>query len=194
MGVIVLGLSVVVAVAVGVGMAPRLKDLMREPSSSSKTGSSSVVSPFEPAPLPSAKSEMPLTMGSIEALLADLDQAIRRKDVEGVLRHIAPDAVILIHMKQGAHQQTAVLTREDYRKALAAEFAFPSADDFARENTKVSLAPDERSAKISFKTTETLRQADREFTVEGEETLVVTMRGGKPTIVSLERDVPGDST
>lgn len=192
-GVLALGLGVVVAVAVGVGMVPRLKDLMREPSSSSKASSSARFS-SEPVPPPSVKLEMPLTMGAIEALLADLDQAMWRKDVEGVLRHIAPDAVILIRMKQGDHQQTAVLTREDYRKALAAEFAFPSADDFARENTKIALAPDERSAKISFKTTETLRQADREFTVEGEETLIVTMRGEKPAIISLERDVPGDST
>lgn len=191
-GVIAIGLGVLVAVAVGVGVAPRLMDLVREPSSSSKTVSSSFSS-SQPAPPPSVKPETPLTTESIEALLADLDQAVKRKDVEGILRRIAPDAVILIRMKQGAHQQTALLSREDYRKTLAAEFAFLSADDFARVNTKVSLAPDERSAKVSFKTTETLRQADREFTVEGEETLVVAMRGDKPTIVSLERDVPGDS-
>jgi hypothetical protein len=119
---------------------------------------------------------------------------MKRKDVNGVLRHIAPDAVILIHMKQGSHQQTAMLTREEYRKALASEFTFPSANDFARVNTTVSLASDERSAKISFKTTETLRQANREFKVEGEETLIVKMRGEKPVIVSLEKGVSGDST
>ena len=37
------------------------------------------------------------------------------------------------------------------------EFAFPSANDFARVNTTVTLASDERSAKVSFKSTETLR-------------------------------------
>lgn len=194
-GVIAIGLGVVVAVAVGIGMAPRLMDLVRGPSSSARTvSSSSSVSSSQPAPSPPVKPEAPVTTESIETLLADLDQAVKRKDVEGVLRHIAPDAVILIHMKQGAHHQTALLSREEYRKTLAAEFAFLSADDFTRVNTKVSLAPDERSAKIVFKTTETLRQAEREFTVEGEHTLLVTMRGGKPTIVSLERDVPGDST
>ncbi|MCP9447328.1 MAG: hypothetical protein NNA22_07135 [Nitrospira sp.] len=192
-GMIAIGLGVVVAVAVGVGMAPRLMDFVRGPSSSARTVSSSISS-SQPAPSPPVKPETPVTTESIETLLADLDQAVKRKDVEGVLRHIAPDAVILIHMKQGAHHQTALLSREEYRKALAAEFAFLSADNSARVNTKVSLAPDERSAKISFKTTETLRQAEREFTVEGEHTLLVTMRGGKPTIVSLERDVPGDST
>jgi hypothetical protein len=87
-----------------------------------------------------------------------------------------------------------MLTRDEYGKALASEFAFPSANDFARSNTTVSLASDERSAKVSFKTTETLRQANREFKVEGEETLVVRMRGDKPSIVSLEKGVPGDST
>jgi hypothetical protein len=73
------------------------------------------------------------------------------------------------------------------------EFAFPSANDFARTNTTVSLAPDERSAKVSFKSTETLRQANREFKVEGEETLIVRVRAEKPAIVSLDKVVPGDS-
>jgi hypothetical protein len=140
------------------------------------------------------KPEVLLTRASIDLLLNELDEAVRKKDVEGVLRHIAPDAVIVIHMKQGSNQQQAGLTRDDYRKTLAMEFDFPSANDFTRLNTTISLAADERSAKVSFKSTETLRQANREFKVEGEETLIVRMRGDKPAIVSLDKVVPGDST
>ena len=73
------------------------------------------------------------------------------------------------------------------------EFAFPSANDFTRVNTTISLAPDERSARVSYKSAQTLLQSNREFKVEGEETLVVRMLGNKPTIVSLEKVVPGDS-
>jgi hypothetical protein len=159
-------------------------------SSSSTARTSSAV----PNPSPSPKPEVPLTEAAIEILLTDLEQAVKRKDVDGVLRHIAPDAVILIRMKQGNHQQTAMLTREEYRKALASEFAFPSANDFTRVNTTVSMATDERTAKVSFKTTETLVQTNREIKVEGDETLVVAMRGEKPAIISLEKGVPGDST
>ena len=146
---------------------------------------------------PSSKASKPevyLTRESIDLLLNSLDQAIRRKDVDGVLQHIAHDATITIHMKQGAQQQIATLTRDEYRKTLAMEFAFPSANDFARVNTTVSVASDERSAKVSFKSTETLRQAHRELKVEGEETLVIKIRDDKPVITSLEQVVPGDST
>jgi hypothetical protein len=73
------------------------------------------------------------------------------------------------------------------------EFAFPSANDYTRVNTTVSLAPDERSAKVSYKTTQTLLQSNREFKIEGEETFVVHMLGKRPMIVSLEKVVPGDS-
>jgi hypothetical protein len=135
-----------------------------------------------------------LTREGIDHLLDALDEAVRRKDVDGVLRHIAYDATITIHLKQGPQQQMAMLTREDYRKTLAMSFAFPSAHDFTRTNTSVSLAVDERSAKVSFKSTETLRQANREFKTEGEETLVFTIRDGKPMITSLEQTFPGDST
>lgn len=188
-----IGLGAVILMAAGISFMLSLQGMVGWPVAPSKAVRAA--QDRSPATTPSSsQTEVPLSEDSIEALLTDLDQAVQRKDVEAVLRLIAPDAVIVIRMKQGSHHHTALLTREDYRKALAAEFAFPSANDFARSNTTVSLAPDERSAKISFKTSETLRQAEREFAVEGEQTLIVAMRGEKPMIVSLERDVPGDST
>ncbi|MBK8277130.1 MAG: nuclear transport factor 2 family protein [Nitrospira sp.] len=138
--------------------------------------------------------DMRLTREGIDRLLGALDDAVRRKDVDGVLRHISHDATITIHMKQGPQHQTALLTRDDYRKTLAMAFAFPSDNDFARTNTSVSLAADERSAKVSFKSTETLRPANHEFKAEGEETLVFTIRDGKLMITSVEQTFPGDST
>jgi hypothetical protein len=138
--------------------------------------------------------DMRLTREGIDRLLDTLDDAVRRKDVEGVLRHISYDATITIHLKQGPQQQTALLTRDDYRKTLAMAFAFPSNNDFTRTNTSVSLAADERSAKVSFKSIETLRPANHEFKAEGEETLVFTIRDGKPMIIAVEQAFPGDST
>lgn len=135
-----------------------------------------------------------LTREGVDLLLDALDEAVRRKDVDGILRYITHDATITIHLKQGPQQQMALLTREEYRKTLIMSFAFPSANDFTRTNTSVSLASDERSAKVSFKSTETLRQANREFKTEGEETLVFNIRDGKPMITSLEQTFPGDST
>ncbi|MFO0701551.1 MAG: nuclear transport factor 2 family protein [Nitrospira sp.] len=135
-----------------------------------------------------------LSREEIDRLLGTLDDAVRRKDVDGVLRHISHDAVITIHLKQGPQQQTALLTRDDYRKTLAMAFAFPSANDFTRTSTSVSLSSDERSAKVSFKSTETLRPANHEFKAEGEETMLFTIRNGKPMITSLEQTFPGDST
>ena len=142
----------------------------------------------------SRATDMRLTREGIDRLLGVLDEAVRRKDVEGVLRHISYDATITIHLKQGPQQQTALLTRDDYRKTLALAFAFPSDHDFTRTNTSVSLAADERSAKVSFKSIETLRPANHEFKAEGEETLVFTIRDGKPMITAVEQTFPGDST
>ncbi|TKS60462.1 MAG: hypothetical protein EWM72_01353 [Nitrospira sp.] len=187
-----LGIAVVVttigyALLSGHGLSTRLFTI----NSTTTTQANAVSS--DPSSKPS-KPEIYLTRESIDLLLDALDQAIRRKDVDGVLRLIAPDATITIHMKQGAQQQIATLTREEYRKTLAMEFAFPSANDFARVSTTVSLASDERSAKVSFKSIETLRQAHREIKIEGEETLVLKIRDDKPVITSLEQVVPGDST
>jgi len=190
--VMVVGLGLVIVAGGGYVLWPMLQEKQTRPAPSP----SADVRPPSSHPNPSAtpKPEVPLTQASIDRLLSNLEDAVKRKDVDGVLRHYAPDAVILIHMKQGNQLQTAKLTREEYRKALASEFTFPSANDFTHVNTTVSLASDERSAKISFKTTETLLQPNREVTIEGDETLIVAMRGEKPTIISLEKSVPGDST
>lgn len=150
-----------------------------------------------PSPDPAsdpAKTETRLTREAIDLLLNSLDVARRQKDADGILRHIAPDAMITIHMKQGAQQQIATLTRDEYRHTLHMSFAFPSANDFTRVSTRVTLAPDERSAKIAIKSTETLHQERRDIIIEGEETLLFTIRNNRPTIVSLEQVVPGDST
>jgi len=190
---IAVGLGLVLVVGGGIYVLwPMLQGQQGRSVSSSPSAVRSESLPPHPSPVP--KPEVPLTQASIDLLLNNLEEAVKRKDVDGVLRYFAPDAVILIRMKQGNQQQTAKLTREEYRKALASEFAFPSANDFAHVNTTVSLASDERSAKISFKTTETLLQTNREVTIEGDETLIVAMRGNKPAIISLEKGVPGDST
>ena len=72
-----------------------------------------------------SKPEIHLTRESVDLLFDTLDQATRRKNVDGVLQHFAPDATITIHMKQGAQQQIATLTREEYRKTLAHGICFP---------------------------------------------------------------------
>jgi hypothetical protein len=141
-----------------------------------------------------AKPDMRLTREGIELLLDQLDQAIRQRDVEGVLRHIAHDATITIHMKQGTQLQVATLTREEYRTTLQMGFAFPSAGDYTRVGTTVSVAPDGHSAKASFKSLETLKPGQHDMKIEGEETLVFKVMSDKPMIVSLEQVMPGDST
>jgi ketosteroid isomerase-like protein len=191
--ILTIGLGLVIVI-VGLGYLFLFKP--QGLSNQSFSFSSSVAQPSPTSPNPSlkpSKPEPPLTRASIDLLLNYLEQATRQKDVDGVLRHIAPDVTVIVHMRQGPHQQSAMLTREEYRKTLTMEFAFPSANDFTRVNTTVSLAPDERSAKVSYKSTQTLLQSNREFKIEGEETFVVRMLGNRPMIVSLEKVVPGDS-
>ncbi|MDH5668970.1 MAG: hypothetical protein OEY86_13250 [Nitrospira sp.] len=190
--VMVVGLGLVIVAGGGYVLWPMLQGKQARPVSSPPSTVQPPSSSSDPSPV--RKPDAPLTQASIDLLLNSLEEAVKRKDVDGVLRYFAPDAVILIRMKQGTQHQTAKLTREEYRKALASEFTFPSANDFTRLNTTVSLAADELSAKVSFKTTETLLQPNREVKIEGDETLIVVMRGDKPTIISLEKGVPGDST
>jgi hypothetical protein len=192
-GTIAIVLGIVVVAVVGGYMLLKNKDTAKRFLTGNHPAAESSNSSSGQAEQPS-KPETLLTRESIDLFLTTLDQATRQKDIDGILRLIAPDASITIHMRHGTQQQQATLTREEYRKTLAMEFAFPSANDFVRTNTTVTLAPDKRSAKVSFKSTETLRQSHRDLILEGEQTLVIGIRNDKPIITSLEQVVPGDST
>jgi hypothetical protein len=170
---------------------PSLPSLSRATTSPASQAPHEAV-PKESAPKPSTP-EVRLTRDGIDLILKEHDEGVRERNIDRILRLITADANITIHMKQGTQVQSASLTREDYRKMLAMTFAFPSANDFTRTNTSVSLAADGQSAKVSFKSTETLHPGNREFKSEGEETLVISSRDGRTVITSLEQTVPGDS-
>lgn len=191
--ILVVGLCIAIVVAAGGYALLNGFDPSKYPFTFGPAATQNVVDPSDRPAMPS-KPVTELTRESVDLLLEAFDQAMRQKEIDGVLRHIAPDATITIHMRQGTQQQSAILTREEYGKTLAMGFAFPSANDFSRVDTVVSFASDGRSAKVSFKSTETLRQDQREFTIEGEASLVVKIRDDKPVITSLEQVVPGDST
>ncbi len=140
------------------------------------------------------RAEPPLAREAVDLMLEGIDRAMQTKDVDGVLRHLAPNAIITIQMKQGSQQLTTTLTPAEYRKTLTMAFAFPSAGDYARVTTTVTFSPDHRSAKVSYKALQTLRQDRRDLKVEEEGAFVVRMHGAKPMIDLLEQGMPGDST
>lgn len=176
----------------GLSSLPSLPSLPRLSPSSKASPATSEAVPGESTPKPSTP-EVRLTREGIDLILKEHDEGVRERNIDRILRLITADANITIHMKQGTQVQSALLTREDYRKMLAMTFAFPSANDFTRTNTSVSLAADGQSAKVSFKSTETLHPGNRVFKSEGEEILVISSRDGKAVITSLEQTVPGDS-
>jgi hypothetical protein len=138
--------------------------------------------------------DVQLTPEAITQLLARLDHAKRQKDPDAILRHISHDATITIHMLYGAQQHMLTLSLADYRTSLNKSFAIPTANDYTRLNTTILVAKDAQTAKASFKSTETLSRDRPKLQIEGEESLLFSIRNGRLMIIAIDEFVPGDFT
>ncbi len=89
-----------------------------------------------------------LTEFRVEEILREVDQAVRDRNVEGVMAPLAADAVITIMLKTPDGTQTQTISARDYRVTL--EETFNTAQDYVHErvDTRIELAQDRMSAKV----------------------------------------------
>ncbi len=136
---------------------------------------------------PEGQSSAPgLTENRITAVLEKLDRAANERDVEGILMHIAPDAVL--HVSVEGPQQTPqrlVLTRDQYGAIL--QQGFDVADDygFLRRTNRIQVAPDGQRAEVESRTLENTTTGGRTTQAESVETTTIELRDGRPMITKL---------
>lgn len=107
-------------------------------------------------------------------LLADLDDATNRKDTAGMLRPIAPDAVITIDLASGGRRERRAITRPDYEALWRETFAQALRYRFSRVSTKI-VKRDAHTVEVESRIRETLGSEDKARTIELVETLTLDM-------------------
>lgn len=101
------------------------------------------------AGLPAAMSER-----QILYVIESMDQAAKRKDVEGLVRHFAKDVRFDIIMPDGRRFRG---NKKEYEKLVRSTFAQVSDYQLERSNTRVSIGETEPKANVSLSVRESMK-------------------------------------
>jgi len=135
-----------------------------------------------------AQSPEAITESDVVALINSVDQATKKKNLEGILAPLASDIKIkLVVSTPGRDKEEVVhLNKEQLaeitKRTLRQRFAYT----LERKNTRVKLYDDNKTAMVTSNLYETVTTARGKFRAVSAETSVVTLRDGKLLFISVE--------
>lgn len=127
-----------------------------------------------------------LAEAQVTSLLTELDQAANSRDVDRLVRQVAPDARLTVVVQFSGTEQELTMTREQYRTSLRQSFAMAQEYQWTRMDTDVRLAPDGRTAVARLRGTESIMTDGRRLMFALEKELTVSLKGPQPLIVSMK--------
>jgi ketosteroid isomerase-like protein len=139
--------------------------------------------------VPLAHAQTPLTEARVVAIFHEMESAVRGKDVSGVVRHFAPDAIIRLVMPRSAGGQILELSVAEYAKMLGDGWAMAAESTYAVEDIAIEISADGRSAEVSDTTVETMKVQGRTISARTRERFSVESRGGRLVITRLTGQV-----
>ena len=123
----------------------------------------------------------------LEALMDDLDQATTHRDVDALMRHIAPNAQFrfIVERPDGRGVRT-YRTREDYRREILAGILMTRDVRRVRHSAEFQLAPDGHTATGIIEATEERETDGRRIAYHVQETMTYSFQGDTPLITSID--------
>lgn len=134
---------------------------------------------------PSAGAEGLLTHDRIMAMFSAIESAVHKKDADGVVQHFASDSVIRLIMPPAAGGQTLELSVPQYKSMLRDGWAMAEASSYAVQDIKVQISKDQRSARVTDTTVETMKVQGQTISSRTQEEFSVKLIGGEPRVTEL---------
>jgi ketosteroid isomerase-like protein len=128
-----------------------------------------------------------MTKQEVAAVLAEIDAAVKRKDVGAMLKHFSKDARIKVNVEDpDATIRGMVFTREQYRDYFQGAFNLIDEYQYDRRDTVINLAPDGQSAIVADQVFEEVKTGGETINSVTVETATLKMEDGRVVITSLE--------
>lgn len=127
-----------------------------------------------------------ITEADIRKVLAEMQVAIEKKDLEGILKFIAPFAYSEVTVESGSGKMTVNLEgKDDHRILLTEAGSQIQKRRTIRNRTDIRISPDgELGTATIFRVREYTTQNGRRFLSAGTDTLRFAMFGKQPMVVS----------
>lgn len=127
-----------------------------------------------------------ITETDVKALLDDVEKATLNRDVDGVVRHLAPFVVITLIMNTPEKQGIVQLTRDQYRSELEKAHALIVQHEYRRDHSVITVRDDGREATAEAEVRERIVLRDREMRTITRERAVLEIIDGKLMVTVLE--------
>lgn len=129
-----------------------------------------------------------LRENQIQTLFQSVDRAANERNVTAIMAYLSDDVVITASLQLPSPNPTKTLTftRDQYRQTLRQTFATAKEYGFLRKVTRIAIAQDGKSAQVASQTLESVTIAGSTTQVQGQETVTLELREGKPLITKVQ--------
>ena len=134
----------------------------------------------------SAEQASKITKEKILNLLKSIDEAAIKKDAKTIMAHMAPNAVIKMEMPGPEGKQIFRWNTKEYETNLKQSYAEVSDYQYKRVNTKIEIAKDGRTARVTDTVLETVSVGGQTIHSETKETALLEWQNGKLLITTLD--------
>ncbi|MBI5847874.1 MAG: hypothetical protein HZB31_07995 [Nitrospirae bacterium] len=121
-----------------------------------------------------------------------VESATVNRDIDGVIRHLAPFVVITLTMQTPEGPGSVQFSRDDYRAELEKTYAQAVQYEYRRENTAISIRDDGKVATVETDIRERIVLRDREMKTITHEKAVLETIDGKLLVTVLDGFVRPD--
>ncbi len=128
-----------------------------------------------------------LRENQIQTFFQSVDRAANERNVTALMAYLSDDVVITgsLQLPSPNATQTFTFTRDQYRDTLRHTFASAKEYGFLRKVTRIAIAQDGKSAQVASQTLESVTIAGSTTQVQGQETVTLELREGKPMITKV---------
>jgi ketosteroid isomerase-like protein len=137
---------------------------------------------------PPAAGAAPIKAPDVQALMRELEDAARRRDVAAMAAMLADDCRIELRAIVDGREQVTRFTKAEYVQMLGGGYAAMrdlQQYDYAIEDVAVTPAPDGRSADVRARVRETTTFQGRTLVTHSDERSRVERRAGRPVFVAV---------
>ena len=142
--------------------------------------------PVFSAPAPKSTTKTPakkaITRGEIVALKTAMEKATRKRDVNGIVARLAPNAVVKLTIQ---NYGTFNWNRAQYKAYLEQTFPMIEKYQYKSSNTRITIAPDGQSAHVTATIHETVQMNGATIRGVTNEAVTLQIQGGRTVVTSV---------
>lgn len=133
----------------------------------------------------SAQAADRLTESMVRSLIDNTTAAIKKRDVEGVMKHFAPSARLELTLPASMGGGKSVMNVAEYRQLLRDGWGSSQTLVYKVEDLVVRVAPDAKTAEVSDTVLEVVEMGGQVIRSRTAEVATIALINGQPKVIRL---------